>query len=172
MQRAIHEGHAEAELAPLEIFDTGLSTSVQRVLEALTAAAELSVDIVHCSFGLARPDSQLDAAVERLLRDGVLVVASHPARGTDAGWPSSHPRVISVQGDARCGPADWSILQVEPLLFGACAASDDTEIGGASLAAARFTGHLSRLIASGNSMEKVQKLLWNGARWRGRERRS
>lgn len=172
MQRAILSGHPAADLTLFQVFRHQLSTSVETVVQALQAAAASDVQIVHCSFGLPRRDAALDAAINTLVSKGVCVVASHPARGSETVWPSSHPRVISVQGDVRCAAGDWSVLQLDPPLFGACAVEEDPSAGGASVAAAHFTGHLSRLMAQGAGLEHVQQRLWQDARWRGRERRT
>ena len=151
------------------IFGGGLSTRAATVTLALQAALETDADIVHCSFGLPRLDPQMARAVEALLLRGKLVVASAPAFGTPV-YPAAFPGVISVQGDARCAPGDWTLLEggASQMRFAAHAGKADDLVRGASLAAAHFTGLMANRLQAGTDPVEGMQL---DARYFGRERR-
>jgi hypothetical protein len=166
--RAILAGCPGARFLSLPVFGARLVTDAPTLARALAAAGE--ADIAHCSLGLARPDAGIGGAVEALLAAGRIVVAAAPARGGPA-WPAACPGVVSVQGDARCGPGEWSLLDLPGVTFGACPRLEgEPGVAGASVAAAHLTGLLAGLLA-GSSPVAVIEALRCGARFVGRERR-
>ena len=157
----------QTTILSIPVFRGGLSARVSDLVEALQRAAESEAQIVHCSLGLPRNDPGVDAAIRAL--NGRIVVASAPARG-DPVWPAALPSVITVQGDARCGPGQWSALGLPTADFGACPHADNPfGIAGASVAAANMTGILS---CHGPVSERAaRRLLETGAAFYGREQR-
>jgi hypothetical protein len=159
-----------ARLLDLVVFGGALSTAAATVARALAAAAASGAPLVHCSFGMARPDPALEAAIAALVGAGRLVTAAAPARGAPV-WPAACPGVIAVQGDARCGPADWSRLDLPTAAFGACPAIEGHAPRGASVAAARIAGMVASRLATGLSASGAVAALRAEARFVGRERR-
>lgn len=171
MAAAIAAHAPGARLVGVAVFEDRLVTSAEAVARALGAAAASEAMIVHCSFGLARPDAAIAQAVAALLAAGRLVVAAAPARGGPV-WPAAAPGVIGVQGDARCGPEDWSWLDLPGAAFGACPGlAADPDVRGASVAAARLTGMLAARLGAGAAPGAALASLRAQARFHGRERR-
>ncbi|MEE2864020.1 MAG: hypothetical protein VYE69_02280, partial [Pseudomonadota bacterium] len=78
--------------------------------------------------------------------------------------------VLSVQGDARCGKAELSKLDLPQATFGACPmAAGREDIRGASAAAAHLAGLLARSVQGSEGRGLVG--LETFVRYRGRERR-
>jgi hypothetical protein len=171
MAAAIAAHAPGVRLASVVVFEDRLVASAAAVARALDAAGETGAAIIHCSFGLARPDAPIAQAVAALLGAGRLVVAAAPARGGPV-WPAALPGVIGVQGDARCGPQDWSRLDLPHAAFGACPSlAADPAILGASVAAARLTGMIAAHLGTGAAPAEALALLRAQARFQGRERR-
>ncbi|MEY8800696.1 hypothetical protein AB9K35_10300 [Leisingera sp. XS_AS12] len=143
MAAAIRANAPEAQLLGFSIFPGRLSTALATVAEALRHAAASEAAIVHCSFGHGEASPVLAEAVAAVLAAGKLLVASAPARGAPV-YPAGCAGVLSVQGDARCAPGQWSRLDLPGARYGACPGSPGTPVRGASLAAAHFTGLLAR----------------------------
>lgn len=166
--QAILSNAPAARFLCLPVFGERLVTSAAVLARALRAAAQ--ADLAHCSLGLARPDPGIDAAVVGLLAAGRIVVAAAPARG-GAVWPAACPGVTSVQGDARCGPGEWSRLDIPGAAFGACPRLEGTPgVAGASIAAAHLSGLIGRLLED-RAPEAALTELRSRARFVGRERR-
>ncbi|AVO36324.1 hypothetical protein [Pukyongiella litopenaei] len=146
------------------VFPGHLNTFVVAVCEALERAARSDARIVQCSFGIARNPPELVRAVAAVRAAGKWLVASAPARGAPV-YPAGCDGVVAVQGDARCGPAQWSRLDLPHARFGACPTGPDPAIRGASIAAAHFTGLLAREHDAGRA-----DLMPQTAPFQGRER--
>jgi len=171
MAAAIRAGCPAARLLGLAVFGEGLSTDAATVTRALGRAAELRPSVVLCAFGMARRDPAMAAGCAALRDAGALVVAASPARGGPV-WPAAFADVVSVQGDARCGPGDWSHLGLPSALLGACpAVPGHDRVRGASAAAAMLAGLLAGRIAAGQAPDEALAALCRDARWQGRERR-
>ncbi|MEZ5651444.1 MAG: hypothetical protein R3E87_12955 [Burkholderiaceae bacterium] len=154
------------------IFDGPLRTGVARVIAAIDAllAYDEPIALVLCAFGLPREDPVLVARLDALADRAGMLVASAPARGP-AVWPAAHPRVISVQGDARCRAQEWSWLALPWAEFGAAASgAEPGGPAGASMAAARFAG-LVLARAQGRPVADVLATMREHARFVGREHR-
>lgn len=143
MAAAIRANAPKVRLLGISVFPGRLATSLTTVAEALRRAAESEAEIVHCSFGHAEASPLLTDAVAAVLAAGKLLVASAPARGVPV-YPAGYDGVLSVQGDARCAPGQWSLLDLPGARFGACPGGPGALVRGASLAAAHFTGLLAR----------------------------
>lgn len=134
----------DACLVSAAIFPGRLAANLQTVCDALDWLAGDPPHLVLCSFGMAHSSLELFLAVSRLQQAGSLIVASAPARGSPV-YPAALEGVISVQGDARCGPNELSRLDLPQATYGACpVAHDYPDIRGASAAA----GHVAGLLAS------------------------
>lgn len=158
------------EIINAVVFPGSLSTTLGMVCDALEWLGDDPPDIVLCSFGSARASVELSVMTSRLQNAGSLVVASAPARGNPV-FPAAYPDVISVQGDARCGPGEISRLDLPQATYGACPqALGVPEIRGASAAAAHAAGLLAQSgttsapVSSGDLLQHV--------RYTGRERKS
>lgn len=161
MAAAIRANAPAASFLGLSIFPGRLAASVATVAEALRRAAESEAAIVHCSFGQGEASPLLAQAVAEVLAAGKLLVASAPARGAPV-YPAGCAGAFSVQGDARCTPGQWSLLDLPGARFGACPGSPGAPVRGASLAAAHFTGLLARACAQGGIGEMLQTPSFTG----------
>lgn len=167
MAETIRAGAPDAVFICIAIFDGRLSASAGTLAAALDAAIGSTATIVHCSAGLARPDRAVIDAAQRTIAAGRRLIAASPARG-DPVWPAAVTGVLAVQGDARCRPEEWSLLDSSPL-FGACPqAIRFPDVAGASIAAAHFTGLLAARVPG--SDDPVGEML-RDAQYFGRERR-
>lgn len=171
MRAAALAGCPGARLLSLGVFGAGLSTDAATVAAALDRAAALGAEVALCAFGMGRRDEAIAAACARLLAAGTAVVAAAPARGGPC-WPAALPGVVSVQGDARCGPGDWSALGPPAPDWGACPVAPGHEgAAGSSTAAAHFAGLLAARMAV-NRRAAALDALRRSATFQGRERRS
>ncbi|MFY0312169.1 hypothetical protein ACFMBG_19995 [Leisingera sp. D0M16] len=161
MAAAIRANAPEARILGLSIFPGRLATSLAIVAEALCRAAASEAEIVHCSFGHGEASPLLAEAVAAVLAEGKLLVASAPARGAPV-YPAGCEGVLSVQGDARCAPGQWSLLDLPGARFGACPGGPGAPVRGASLAAAHFTGLLARACSGGGVEEMLQTPSFTG----------
>ncbi|HEU0222976.1 MAG TPA: hypothetical protein VFR34_12295 [Paracoccaceae bacterium] len=156
-----------ARLRNLVVFGTSLTTGAGTLAEALTAARDAEVAL--CALGIARADPGLAAEVAALQASGAVIVAAAPARG-GAAWPASLPDVLSVQGDARCGPGEWSFLGLASALFGACPLAGHG-VAGASAAAGHFAGHVAAALGRDVAPARLHETRQALAVHHGRERR-
>lgn len=161
MAAAIRANAPDAQILGISIFPGRLSTTPATAAKALHRAAETEAAIVHCSFGHAGASPLLAAAAAAVLRSGKLLVASAPARGTPV-CPADCDGVFSVQGDARCGAGQWSLLNLPAARFGACPGGPGSPVRGASLAAAHFTGLLARASAGSGIGEMLKTPSFTG----------
>lgn len=152
------------------VFPGRLVTNLQTVCDALDWLAGDPPDLVLCSFGVTHSSLDLALAAARLQQVGCLIIASAPARGVPV-YPSAFEGVISVQGDARCGPGEVSRLDLPQATYGACpVANEYPHIRGASAAAA----HLAGLLAGSDLILQapVDRILERSIRYVGRERKA
>lgn len=143
-----------------QVFDDRPVTSAVRVGAALRWFAAMSdadrPDVICMSLGLAADRAPLRQACALLVGRGAVLVAASPARGTP-GYPAGYPGVIAATGDARCG---WNeVSQLGPSLFGAWCNSPEAGgagMGGASISAARISGHLAALCGSAGRLSDAR----------------
>lgn len=135
-----------------QVFDDRAVTSALCVAAALRWFASMEetnrMHILCMSLGLREDRSPLREAVEMAVQAGILIVASHPARGGPC-YPAAYPGVIAGTGDARCSWDQVSRLGVG--LFGAWSNSPEhggQGMAGASLGAARLAGHIAQILSA------------------------
>lgn len=168
LAEVIHARAPDVRITAIPVFHGKLTARVSDLVAALELAAESGAGIVHCSLGLARNDAGVARAIARL--KGSIVIASAPARGAPV-WPAALPRVFSVQGDARCGPGQWSVLNLPAVDYGACPhGGTGAGLAGASIAAAHMTGILAH--HAPGTEDAARTWLSASAAFYGRERRS
>lgn len=166
---AIRTNAPDARLLSLVVFSGQLASSARTIAKALDRVRD--ADIALCAFGMRRSDPGIACAVAELQSRGTLLVASAPARG-DPIFPANLPGVVAVQGDARCGPGDWTYLALPTAEFGACPRSEHPGMtGGSSLAAAHFAGQLAARLGGATNPGAVLAVMRRQARYIGRERR-
>ncbi|MBY6144766.1 subtilisin [Mameliella alba] len=174
VERVIARACPTAVLRHAQVFDDRAVTSALRVaaaLDWLTGAGD--VDVVGLSLGLAADRTVLADAVDRAVAAGVVLVAAHPAQGASP-FPAGYPSVIAATGDARCAWHELSHLRGK--LFGAWCNSPERGgqgMGGASLGAARLTGHVAEMLSDGHPRDpgRLMDTLAKQAAYVGRERR-
>ncbi|MBW7901351.1 MAG: S8 family serine peptidase [Rhodocyclaceae bacterium] len=178
-------GHGSAvaaiiqSLAPAVRFVDAQVFPVRRGADPALAAAGIrwclrqGVRIVNLSFGALDDRHELRTACAEAARQGVLVIAAHPARGP-AVFPAAYPEVLAVSGDARCEGAAWSVLERGRLYGTSPRAADGRTPGGASFAAARLAGIAARCFAASSELSPAAVRAWldGHAAHSGRERRS
>ena len=145
------------------------------VADAIDWCVAEGARIVNLSLGVLEDRDVLRDACARAVALGVLLVAAAPARGAPV-HPARYPGVIAVGGDARCGPGQWSMLTDAGsggASWGSCPAGPNGEPGGASMAAARFTGIVAKFLAHHPDAGRngLAEYLATFAGWRGRESR-
>lgn len=166
-------------LAPAVRFVDAQAFPVRRGADPALAAAGIRwclgqrVRIVNLSFGVLDDRHELRTACAEAARQGVLVIAAHPARGP-AVFPAVYPEVLAATGDARCEGAAWSALERGKLYGTSPRAADSRTPGGASFAAARLAGIAARYLAASSERGPAELRAWldGHAAYRGRERRS
>lgn len=104
---AIREKAPAAEIHAIKVFDRELSATGRALVSACEHALAIDADIVNMSLGTQNADHELalTRAVERVLRDGAIVVAAGPQEGVR--WlPGAIAGVWAVT-------LDWSIPREE-----------------------------------------------------------
>ena len=164
----------QAAIVSARVFRGRRPASAQVVTAGLEWLIAQRVHAVNMSFGLAHDRDALRETCRAAIEAGVLLVAAAPAAGAMT-FPAAYPGVIRVTGDARLAPGELSFLGDSRADFGAAAGGPahrpHTPGGGASLAAAHFTGELARVMAAGATGGEVVELLRRECSYFGRERR-
>jgi hypothetical protein len=171
--RLVLEGLPTARLLSAQVFHEGLDASVAEVAQAIAWLAAQRVDVINMSFGLRSCSPALEAACRQAHEAGVLLVASAPARG-GAVYPAAFEACIAVSGDARCRVGEVSWLGLQGVDFGThpfLERDSAARGGGASYAAARFSGLVGALLARGVPAPEVRPQLHLRAAWVGPEKR-
>lgn len=183
--RVLPHGEAVAALVlaaepDAQLIDARIASPAHQPTPRLVAAAidwcvREGARAINLSLGLAEDRAVLREACEQALSHGVVIVAAAPARGTPV-YPAAYPGVLAVSGDARCAPGQWSLLNGETsgaAAYGCCPAGPNNTPGGASMATARFTGIVTRLLAQYpfTGRHGLVEYLAACATWHGREHR-
>lgn len=181
--RPLRHGEAVAALvlaaAPTtRLIDARIASHRHATTPAMVAAAidwcvEEGARVVNLSLGLLEDRAVLRKACTRAIARRVILVAAAPARGTQV-FPAAYSGVLAVSGDARCAPGQWSQLRGETsggAGWGCCPAGPAKGPGGASMAAARFSGIVAALLAErpGIGIDELVAQLAADAKWQGRE---
>lgn len=168
--RIILAGSSVVALYSAQVFQEKLLTRPVQVAAAIDWLLERRVRIINMSFGLGKDRAILREVCARAVEQGVILVASVPARGKTV-YPGAYPGVIRVSGDARCGAEEISAIDRALGYFGAQADGDAG--GGSSAATARITKTVIEIMAG---MPKVDyqgiiERLGRRAAYQGREQR-
>lgn len=161
------------ELVVAQVLDEHCRSTPAAVAAGIDWARQAGVQLLHLSLGLAADREVLRHALQRAVAAGVIVVAAAPARGMCT-WPAAYPGVIRASGDARCAPGEISYIGSERVGFGGCPAYAETggrTLGGASIGAAHVAAWLLKRGAPDLDPAAAVRLLIQGARYHGSERR-
>lgn len=139
----------QAKLCVAKVFSEGLASSSQQIAVALQWLIEQNVDLINMSLGLTVDREPIREACEEARARGIVLVASSPAHGQVV-YPAAYNSVVSVTGDARCSESQCSYLNSSQAEFGASVRSRELSVGGASVAAAHFTGIIASTAAALN----------------------
>lgn len=126
------------ELLDARIFRDSLFASAAQAAAAIDWLVDQRVRLINLSFGLREDRLALRAACARAHENGIIVLASAPARG-EAVFPAGYPGVIRATGDARCSSAEISRLGTPQADFGGCVRDRDGAIAGASVGCANVS---------------------------------
>jgi hypothetical protein len=171
--RLVLEGVPSARLLSAKVFHGRLDAQVQDVVDAMDWLVDQGVDLINLSLGLRTRSAALERACWRAREAGVLLVAAAPARGGPV-FPAASRACIAVSGDARCGPGEVSWLGLESADFGThpfLLTHQPARGGGASYAAARFSGLAGALLAQGMPVQALRTHFFLEATWVGPEQR-
>lgn len=167
-------GGAAIRLSVAQVLGANGRSSAATVARALGWAAAREPHLVHLSLGLPADRLVVAEAIRRLVARDIVVVASAPVRGA-AVFPAAYPGVLAATGDARCGPAEISVLGTTPARFGGCPViygPGGREWRGASIGAAHVSGFIAANLDPGAPFHEVVEELARRASHHGPERRS
>jgi subtilisin family serine protease len=161
-----------ASIVNAQVFHDSITAPPVVIAAALGWVVQQGVRVVNLSFGVRQDREVLRRACETARAAGALLFAAAPARGP-AVFPAGYPGVIRVCGDARCAADEVSLLGNAQADFGACAATIDGRVRGASAATAWLTGKVAAFLAErpGAGAARIERFLESIARYRGPERR-
>jgi hypothetical protein len=171
--RLVLEGSPSARLLSASVFHGRLDAEVDDVVDAMGWLVSQRVDLINMSLGLRTRSAALERACWRAREAGVLLVAAAPARGGPV-FPAASRACIAVSGDARCEPGEVSWLGLEGADFGThpfLLTNNPACGGGASYAAARFSGLAGALLAQGMPAQALRTHFFLEATWVGPEQR-
>ncbi|MDJ0896403.1 MAG: S8 family serine peptidase [Alphaproteobacteria bacterium] len=146
--RLIHAAVPDASLLHAQVFDARFMSAPMLVAAGLDWLVSQGADLINMSFGLGADRAILASACRAAAENGVLLIAAAPAQGEPC-YPAAYPKVLAVTGDARCAPGEVTDLQGRQADFGVWCSSPERgggPIGGASAAAAHFTGLAARFL--------------------------
>jgi subtilisin family serine protease len=166
--RLIAAAAPAARLLDARVFGPRGLASAEAVAEALDWLIDEGAGLANLSLGLRQDRAALRESCARAVEAGLLLVSATPARG-GAVYPAAYPGVLRITGDARCVPGEISRLGGDPADYGAAPLGPDGVPGGASFAAARFTGLLAEALAL-VPRDPLSRLAAR-VRYEGRERR-
>jgi hypothetical protein len=162
-----------AELLCAQVFDERGVTTPATVAAGLGWLVEQGARVINLSLGLTEDRAVLRAACADAIAAGAWLAASVPILGARV-FPAAYPGVVRVTGDARCQHWELSALDGARADFGACPwpagappegsrprGQGVSGIAGASMAAARVSGALARMLAmdpAGNPVDGLRRL--------------
>lgn len=126
-------------LLSAQVFDAARPTAARVIAAAIDWCVAEGARVVNLSLGLREDRLELRESCRSAVARGVLLVASHPARGATT-YPAAYPGVLAVTGDVRCGEGDCSSLAHDRLFGASPIPPDGLSGGGASYATARMAG--------------------------------
>ncbi len=141
----------QARLLVAQVFDEDRTASSAAVAAALGWLLDQGVRIINMSIGLREDRDALRLACRAAVDRGAALVGAVPAMGPVV-FPAAYPGVVRVTGDGRCTGDEIAFIGTSRVDFGAsprpCGASRMPAVAGASLAAARVSGHLAAIVAA------------------------
>lgn len=157
-----------ARLLVAQVFDGRAVATPAAVAAALSWLIGAGARVVNMSLGLRDDREVLRDACRMAVAAGVSVVASVPAIGPTV-YPAAYPGIVRVTGDGRCSGAEVAALGGDRADFGASpwpagASGRTVAVAGASVAAARISGHLAALFAADAGMTAAQAVAALAAR--------
>jgi hypothetical protein len=172
MMRTILAAAPAASIVNAQVFHDSITAPPAVIAAALGWIVEKGARVVNLSFGVRQDRVVLRRACETARAAGALLFAAAPARGP-AVFPAAYPGVLRVSGDARCAADEISLLGSAQADFGACPATIDGRVRGASAATAWLTGKVAAFLAErpGAGAASIDRFLEAIARYRGPERR-
>ena len=173
MARTILAATPAASIVNAQVFHDSITAPPAVLAAALAWVVEQGVRVVNLSFGVRQDREVLRLACEAARAAGALLFAATPARGPRV-FPASYPGVMRISGDARCAADEVSLLASAQADFGACPATIDERVRGASAATARITGKVAAFLAERPDADaaSIARFLESIARYRGPERRA
>ncbi|EME68087.1 hypothetical protein H261_20180 [Paramagnetospirillum caucaseum] len=148
--------HADAPSIPMvnaQVFGADGTSSPAAIAAGLRWLIDNGVRIVNMSFGLAEDRRVLAEACRSAVQAGLLLVTAVPAMGAMV-FPAAYPGTVRVTGDGRCHAGHVSLIDDGRVHFGAsphltgrpASPWRQSAVAGASVAAARVTARLARLL--------------------------
>jgi len=173
LARTILAATPAASIVNAQVFHGSITAPPAVIAAALAWVVERGARVVNLSFGVRQDRDVLRLACEAARAAGALLFAATPARGPRV-FPAAYPGVIRISGDARCAADEVSLLASVQADFGACPATIDEHVRGASAATARITGKVATLLAERPDADaaSIARFLESIARYRGPERRT
>lgn len=164
----------DADILSAQVFRDRFTTTAAQVAAAIDWLVENGANVINLSLGLRQDRDSLREACEQALKQGVILCAASPARGTPV-YPSRYPGVFRMTGDARCDRGEISRLETEYADFGACVRPLDDSLGqsGASLGCAHLSAHLAGYLqqAEQSGLSAARDWLIKQSRYHGPEQR-
>jgi hypothetical protein len=166
LSRIIAQQCPEAEFVLAQIISPKGASSLQQLSACIPWLAE-HAQLINLSLGLRRRDSTLESVCQQAHDNNCVLVASAPAMGEPV-YPAAFASVLSITGDINCRAGEFtsknpSANTQEQTLFGACCFQSKLDQskgeGGASFAAAHFSGWLARAMTLGLNEQQWRSLL-------------
>jgi hypothetical protein len=165
-------GAPRCSLLSAQVFYAAKPTAVRVIAAAIEWCVVAGARVINLSLGLREDRRDLRESCLAAIAQGVLLVASHPARGAGA-YPAIYPGVLAVHGDCRCGEDDCSNITRDTLYGASPLPPRGFSGGGASYAAARMSGLAGAFFEAypAATTADFRNHLFTTARFHGRERR-
>lgn len=166
----IVEQSPKVDLLVAQIFTESRVATVSEVIEAIKWLAANEVHVINMSFGLTRFNKAFHVLCKEIVDEhDLIMLASAPSCGGVV-FPAGFGSCVSVSGDIRCNPSEFSWLGTTRSDFGAhpFLVEDKPHLGGgASYACARFCAVVASKLAAGIPQRDVMEHLKSSASYCG-----
>ncbi|MDX1595247.1 MAG: peptidase S8 and S53 subtilisin kexin sedolisin [Gammaproteobacteria bacterium] len=169
MARLLGRARAEIGIVSADVLGEGTPVAPEQVVAGLEWLAGQGVRLISMSLGLLADRPRLREAVASLAAEGIVLLASAPARGRPV-FPAAYPEVVAVMGDARCHDPEYSHLGTPRAEFGASTLDSRGRPSGASFAVPRIAARLAERLAEGLTADLAVAALRRDATYHGPER--